>query len=242
MQKTASRIINETRTVDYEYLENSDKFVTYTVTTHCTITTPNGEVTTEERSTNGVTNLENLESIKGFDKIDDKVADEDMYNGWGIICGISKENMEKVLNAKMHISEAVRKYEDGDIPVIWNIASYDLKDIHGNWIPLPVKMGYMCDEGQITSAYYELAEVKEYLEENKDNFAGKIIGEIERKRVPYYNAEIENEDYLSFYYLPTQEEQNELKKRKKKYMSDIKYVMDELLRITKLRNTEEQAE
>lgn len=84
-------VVKTKRRIDIEKIEGTD-FVCYVDTREV-----NTDGTVETKEYKGITSLENLKSVKGLEKIEDKVSAPKMYEGYACVAAINKQNFKDVL-------------------------------------------------------------------------------------------------------------------------------------------------
>jgi tetrahydromethanopterin S-methyltransferase subunit A len=222
MQITNNRVVTETRTIEYDFISGSDKYVEYTDTIFSTIL-ENGVERQEKKSVVGATSIENIKLATGFNRI--KNALEEEHNA--CILSLSKENYARIMKAEDLLQDCVEKFTTSAdyIPIIYDVASYTAKDLQGNYIAVPIFFSSIYSQGRIRSSEYDLKGITEHLKDNT-----RVLW-LKSAYIPEYNQDIDGETELLFYYVPTLEEYT-------KYITDdknISYIRDEILGLDKFK-------
>lgn len=216
-------VVKTKRRIDIEKIEGTD-FVCYVDTREV-----NTDGTLETKEYKGITSLENLKSVKGLEKIEDKVSAPKMYEGYACVAAINKQNFKDVLIGKKHISEVIEDVGTLSFPisndwllVLWNWGSYKIADLNYDFIPIPIHLNYM--NGGVDNEKYDLDKLLKKLKENKH-----VINRENLKitNIPYYNAEEDRDQTIDFLYLLDKEDYQKVAK-----MSNLSleyYVLDEII-------------
>ena len=216
-------VVKTKRRIDIEKIEGTD-FVCYVDTREV-----NTDGTVETKEYKGITSLENLKSVKGLEKIEDKVSVPKMYEGYACVAAINKQNFKDVLIGKKHISEVIEDVSTLSFPisndlllVLWNWGSYKIADLNYDFIPIPIHLNYI--NGGVDNEKYDLDKLLKKLKEDKH-----VINRENLKitNIPYYNAEEERNQTIDFLYLFDKEDYQKVAK-----MSSLSleyYVLDEII-------------
>lgn len=91
-----------------------------------------------------------------------------------------------------------------------SMSSYDhnIYDVYGKKYPKAFCFNYFHFTGAITNRYYDLEEVLEILKKRNDI---KFIDDDKILQIPYYNANPEEYQYLSFLWIPSDEDFEKIK-------------------------------
>lgn len=154
----------------------------------------------------GVTSKENLNKVQGLDFINDVVYAPKMYDKKAVVATIKKSDFNLVLKGKKHISEAidwqclVRLPTSEDcMMVLWNSSSHTIADLNYNFIPIPIRLGYM--DGCVHNGYYKLNKL---LNKLKTDDCVVDRESLQISSIPYYNREDDKDKSIEFkYLLPT---------------------------------------
>lgn len=216
-------IIKTNRRIDIEKIEGTD-FAYYT-----DIREINTDGNVEVKTYQGITSLENLKSVKGLEKIKDKVSVPKMYEGYACVAAINKQNFKEVLSGEKHISEVVEDISTLTFPisnnyllVLWNWRSYKIADLNYDFISIPIHLNYM--NGEVDNEKYDLDKLLKKLKKDKH-----VINRENLKitNIPYYNAEEERDQTIDFLYLFDKEAYQKVAE-----MSSLSleyYVLDEII-------------
>ena len=216
-------IIKTNRRIDIEKIEGTD-FAYYTDTREI-----NTDGNVEVKTYYGITSLENLKSVKGLEKIEDKVFAPKMYEGYACVAAINKQNFKEVLSGEKHISEVVENISTLTFPisnnyllVLWNWGSYKIADLNYDFISIPIHLNYM--NGGVDNEKYDLDKLLKKLKKDKH-----VINRENLKitNIPYYNVEEERDQTIDFLYLFDKEDYQEVAE-----MSNLSleyYVLDKII-------------
>ena len=115
--------------------------------------------------------------------------------------------------------------KEDEMLVLWNDGSHQLCDLNYNYIPIPIRIGYM--NGGLDNEKYKLNKVLELIKENThviDRENVKITN------IPYYNSYDGRNKSIEFKYLADTEEYQMLMELKlKDYYSMYRYIIDKLI-------------
>lgn len=216
-------IIKTNRRIDIEKIEGTD-FAYYTDTREI-----NTDGNVEVKTYYGITSLENLKSVKGLEKIEDKVFAPKMYEGYACVAAINKQNFKEVLSGEKHISEVVEDISTLTFPisnnyllVLWNWGSHKIADLNYDFISIPIHLNYM--NGGVDNEKYDLDKLLKKLKKDKH-----VINRENLKitNIPYYNVEEERDQTIDFLYLFDKEDYQEVAE-----MSSLSleyYVLDKII-------------
>lgn len=216
-------VVKTKRRIDIEKIEGTD-FVCYVDTREV-----NTDGTVETKEYKGITSLENLKSVKGLEKIEDKVSVPKMYEGYACVAAINKQNFKDVLIGKKHISEVIEDVSKLSFPIsndwlviLWNWKSYKIADLNYDFIPIPIHLNYM--NGEVDNEKYDLDKLLEKLKEDKH-----VINRENLKitNIPYYNVEEERNQTIDFLYLFDKEDYQKVAEMSN--LSLASYVLDEII-------------
>ena len=230
------KTVTEERDLSYEFVKGSDKYVVYTDkrVIHSTEYEDDEPV---EKIIKGITSIENIKSITGFESVSNIISQPDMYEGKAVVACIYNTDLELVRLGKLHISEAVQTDNILDrtdvIYILWNNGSYLAKRLDETWLPLPIRLSYMTS---LNDRYYDLDKCLKHIKQLRKEEKGIIIPDgvdrLEITDIPYYNCSEGKERQIEFLYLPTQEEYNILVTKKTSFDREI-YVLDTILELEK---------
>ena len=217
-------VIKTKRRIDIEKIEGTD-FACYVDTREINT---NGIV--ELKVDKGITSLENLKSVKGLEKIEDKVSAPKMYEGYACVAAINKQNFKDVLIGKKHISEVIEDVSNLSFPisndwllVLWNWGSYKIADLNYDFISIPIHLNYM--NGGVDNEKYDLEKLLKKLKKDKH-----VINRENLKitNIPYYNAEEERDQTIDFLYLLDKEDYQKVSEISS--LSLVYYILDEIIK------------
>lgn len=149
----------------------------------------------------GVTSKENIESVTGLSHISKQVKAPKMYDGIAIVAAIDKDDYQKVMNADIHITDAIKDLkgidysEDKYILVLWNWLSYKIADLNYNFISIPIKFRYI--DG-VDNKKYNLYDLLEKLK-NDERVCHKE--KLKITKIPWYNRIDKRTESIEFNYL-----------------------------------------
>ena len=217
-------VIKTKRRIDIEKIEGTD-FACYVDTREI-----NTDGIVELKVDKGITSLENLKSVKGLEKIEDKVSAPKMYEGYACVAAINKQNFKDVLIGKKHISEVIEDVSNLSFPisndwllVLWNWGSYKIADLNYDFISIPIHLNYM--NGGVDNEKYDLEKLLEKLKKDKH-----VINRENLKitNIPYYNAEEERDQTIDFLYLLDKEDYQKVAEISS--LSLVDYILDEIIK------------
>lgn len=223
-------VVKTKRRIDIEKIEGTD-FVCYVDTREV-----NTDGTLETKEYKGITSLENLKSVKGLEKIEDKVFAPKMYEGYACVAAIHKQNFTDVLIGKKHISEVIEDVSILSFPisndwllVLWNWGSYKIADLNYDFIPIPIHLNYL--NGAVDNEKYDLEKLLKKLKKdkhviNRENLKITII--------PYYNAEEDRDQTIDFLYLLDKEDYQKVAEMSSFYLDY--YVLDKIIKANDCKN------
>ena len=128
------------------------------------------------------------------------VKDVRLY-GWTCWGSIEKQKEYKEIFIKTTFDFLTKNpnWQEEYVLVNFNTSNHTWKDIEGN--QLPVGQGFDYINAKITSRYYDIVKLKEYLETREDIFIYEDINEI-----PEYNRKMIGETTISFIWQPLVED------------------------------------
>lgn len=223
-------VVKTKRRIDIEKIEGTD-FAYYVDTRDI-----NTDGTIETKVDKGITSLENLKSVKGLEKIEDKVFAPKMYEGYACVAAIHKQNFTDVLIGKKHISEVIEDVSILSFPisndwllVLWNWGSYKIADLNYDFIPIPIHLNYL--NGAVDNEKYDLEKLLKKLKKdkhviNRENLKITII--------PYYNAEEDRDQTIDFLYLLDKEDYQKVAEMSSFYLDY--YVLDKIIKANDCKN------
>ena len=105
------------------------------------------------------------------------------------------------------ISENPDKLDSFDLYSFSN-SDHHLRDKHGDTLPRAIYFNYMSSNGAITDKYYNLPDLKNFLSKNTRILflSDKILD------IPYFSCEHDEHKFLSFIWMPTKDNHDELSK------------------------------
>lgn len=150
----------------------------------------------------GITTTDILEKHKGVKIPKSYFECEKLYNKSGVVAAILKTDFEKVLKAKLHITEVIKEISDKNIDnldymfIIWNSGSHTILSLNERFISLPIHFNYI--DGNVSNEYYDLGKVL-----NKVKKSPYVLNaeDIDITEIPYYNATEIQDKQVSFYLL-----------------------------------------
>lgn len=151
----------------------------------------------------GATLDEYISETTGLNTIKTVVPAPQMYNGCATIKVIKKDDLKHIQVGEVHISDVMYsakhnygQIKDNEMLVLWNSGSNKLCDLNGNFIPLPIKIGYI--EGCLANDQYDLHKVLELVKNNKHVLNRENV---EITPIPYYNCYDDHTHSIEFKYL-----------------------------------------
>lgn len=167
-----------------------------------------------------VKNVESLDENTGTKAISTKIFVPHLYRGEAYLFMMSLDRYEDLKKGIILISEyekflfeySEREYDPKKYQlVLFDVGSYELTDLDGNYISVPVFVDYMYSNGDMTNQNYDLEEAVKVLNASKKAFPvpivrnGRVVNknaEIYIEEIPYYNATEEENKYIRFFFIP----------------------------------------
>lgn len=162
--------------------------------------------------TYGATLDKYIDDIIDLSPIKTVVPATKMYEGCATIEIIKKSDLEKIQRGEVHVTDILYKskhqikpIKDDEILILWNSGSHKIADLHGNFIPIPINIGYI--NGSLDNKTYDLGKVLKLLK-NDEHVLNRESLEI--THIPYYNCFDGRNHSIEFKYLPSYEDYQKL--------------------------------